>query len=128
MKAANSKVYSRVLSTVWIDKDGVLFSVFKHIPRNLARCKERTAFIKSLTKNEAVCTIMDVSLSGIMDGEARRHIKKEFPSVYKALAVVAVSPLGKLIATLATDLAPASVPTHIFEDIVKAKDWIKQYL
>jgi hypothetical protein len=125
---ANAKLFESPLSTFWIGSDGILYSVFRNVPRTFERCKERTDLIKSVTRFKPVCSITDITHSGTIDNEAREFLKKEFAKMYKAMAIVTTSPLGKMIATLTTVMAPPSVPTKIFSDPDKARQWLKQYL
>jgi hypothetical protein len=120
--------YDSSLSTLWFDKDGLLCSVFRNVQRTLAKCKERTEIIKSITKDKAVCCIMEVSNSGSIDADARDHLKNEFPKMYKALAIVATTPVGEMIAASTIELAPSTLPIKTFYDSKQAGFWLKQYL
>ena len=124
----NTEIHKRHLSTIWFDKDGILYSVFNNVPRTVDTCKERGVFIKFLTKDKLVCSIVDVSNSGAIDIESREHLKNECSQMYKALAIVTTTPLGQMIASLWFVLAPHSVPTKIFSNEPEANKWIQQYL
>jgi hypothetical protein len=125
--SASTITYNSTLSTLWFD-GGVLYSVFRNVPRTLDRCKERTALIKSITKDNAVCCIMEVSNSGVMDKEARDFLKNEIPKMYKALAIVTTTSVGQMIAASTTVLTPSYIPTKIFSDSKQASLWLQQYL
>jgi hypothetical protein len=124
----STTTYDSILSTLWYDKDGILCSVFKNVPRTLDRCIDRTTLIKSITKDKAVCCIMEVSNSGTMDKEASDHIKNEIPKMYKALAIVTTTPVGQIVAASTTVLVPSTIPTKTFTDSKQASLWLQQYL
>src|SRR5688500_10596159 len=104
-----AEVFESPVSTLWFDNDGILISHFRNTPRTVDKCKERLKLIKSLKKDKLLYSISEVSNSGTIDKEARDLFKAEFPHIYKALALVATTQMGKIIATLTTIIAPQSV-------------------
>jgi hypothetical protein len=124
----STTTYDSILSTLWFDNDGILCSIFRNVPRTLDRCKERTALIKSITKDKAVCCLMEVSNSGTMEKETHDFIKNEIPQMYKALAIVTTTAVGQIVAVSTTKLVPSAIPTKTFSDSKQAMLWLRQYL
>jgi|ERR1051326_1859063 hypothetical protein len=125
---ADKQVYDMAFSISWIDGDGVLNSVTKNVPRTLEETKKHIRFVKEITHGKPICLIADVSHSGYMDRETREYARKEFPKVYKAMAFVTSSPLGKMISNILSGLTHPAMPVKTFTSEAAARKWIKQFL
>ena len=128
----NSKTYELSSSILWFDDDGVLFSVPKPgIPPEMTReeiLKEMERF-RAITGEKKVCMIAESnSKSRPPDKSERDFIAEQINSVTKAMAIVTLSPVSRMIANLFFSLKPPSYPAKMFTDEKEAKEWIKQYL
>jgi hypothetical protein len=121
-------IYDRPLAILWFDKDGILCSVAKNVPRTLENTREQFEFIGSLLGGKKVCILSDVSFSGSIDQEAREFVKKHAALQYKAIAIVTTSALGTMIGTLLSIIFPFTVPAKVFINEAEARQWLKQYL
>ena len=126
--ADGTTIYDKPFSRMWFDDEGILNVITKNTPRTLQATKENLDFVRQIANGKLICAIADVSYSGMMDRETRQYVKKEFPKVYKALAILTHSALGKMIGTLLAAVISSSVPTKIFTDENQAREWIRQYL
>ncbi len=122
----NTIVYDKPLATFWFDKDGILYSIAKNVPRTLENVKEQHEFIQSLTKGKKICAITEVSFSGTLSPEAREYSKRAMDT-YKAIAILTTTPMGKMIGAILSVITPISVPVKIFNNERKARQWIEQF-
>jgi len=119
-------------STMWFDDDGVLYSVAKPGPFPQPTREESMAQMekfKEVVGRKKVCMILETnSASPPPKKEDRDWIAKELESVTKAMAIIATSPLSRMIANLFFGLKPPSYPAKFFLNATEAKEWIKQYI
>lgn len=119
-------------STMWFDDDGVLYSVPKpgadpeYSREELASTMDK---FRKITGGKKVCMILETnSSSPPPDRENREWIANELNSVTKAMAIIATSPLSRMIANIFFALKPPGYPAKFFANEKDAKEWIRQYL
>ena len=126
----NTQVYDNGLAHLWWDESGILCSLSK---KNVRLTKEtlQKAFevIENLSGGKKVCMIADMSLTGVPDKkETYDYAIEEMIKTVKAHAMIASTPLSKMIANLYLHLKKPPYPAKIFTDEAEAKEWLKQYL
>ena len=126
MKTPNdgTKIYEMPLSTFWIDKDGILHSISKNVPRTLDNTKQLMEFARAILHGNRAYMLADFSNAGSLERPARDYIKKEAKSFYNALAVVTKSSLVRLMGTFISILIPPTIPTRIFTSEKEARKWL----
>lgn len=116
---------------MWYDKDGVLYSKSKqqsHVQTREERELQMQEF-KKLTGGQKKCLILETNHSAPMPRkEERDWIASELEKITRAMAVIATSPLSRMMANLFFGFKPASYPVKFFSNEKDAKEWIKQYL
>ena len=119
-------------STMWFDEDGVLYSVPKpgiHPPLRKEELAATMDKFREITGGKKVCMILETnSSSPPPKREERERIAKELDSVTKAMAIIATSPLSRMIANIFFALKPPGYPARFFSNVEDAKAWIRQYL
>ena len=118
-------------STIWLDKDGILYSVGKPPagPRSIDDLRAEMAEFRRVIGEGKYCIIMESSGKGpTPPKEQRDEIARELNSVTKALAVVSSSPLGRMMANLFFSFKPPKYPMKLFSTEREARQWIRQYL
>ncbi|MES2567132.1 MAG: hypothetical protein V4565_09720 [Bacteroidota bacterium] len=120
------KLFKGKLADFWFDADGILHAVSKpEIMRNIEALKDDLELIKSFSNNKRVGLILDNSLTKAYDIKMIRFTIKEYPKLFKAVAFIPNSPIGKMISTILTTLNPGDVmPIATFENERDAKKWI----
>jgi hypothetical protein len=117
---------------MWFDEDGILYSVPKpNAPQ--PQTKEEALLqmdeFRKIINNKRTCMItISESTAPPPKKEDRDWIAKELDSVVKAMAIITVSPLSRMVANLFFGLKPPAYPVKFFSNREDAKDWIKQYL
>ena len=122
------QTYKGKLADFSFDEQGVFYSFSKRGNRSIETLKEDLLMIKNILGNEKVCIIIDNSFTKAYDIEMIQYTIKEYPKLFKAVAFVPHSPIGKMISSILTTLNPSnSIPIEMFDDKNAARKWIKQY-
>ena len=129
----NAKLIDWPTATMWFDEDGVLYSVPKTgVPQPQLNREETAAEMekfRQLLGNQKRCMILQTdSTAPPPKKEERDWISQELNSVTKAMGIISVSPLSRMVANLFFGLKPPAYPVKFFSNEKDAKAWIKQYL
>ncbi len=128
----DKKIIDWPTSVMWFDEDGVLFSVPKPGPHPQPSREEsiqQMEKFRELLGGKKACMILQTdSTSSPPKKEDREWIAKELDSVTKAMAIIATSPLSRMVANLFFGLKPPGYPAKFFSNEKDAKDWIKKYV
>jgi hypothetical protein len=119
--------FSGDFATYWFDEEGILHSLSNGSTRTLETARRTFELLKSKTKGKKVCTIAYVTMSKKPDQATRDYVTRELPSVYKAMALVSKSGVGRLIMSVLFRFQKPAVPMKTFSDAAKAKVWLRQY-
>lgn len=118
-------------STVWFDRDGVLYSVGKPFmgPRTMDEIMEDMTRVRNFIGDKKVCIIVESnSKSQSPPREHRDAIAQALDSVTKAMAIVSSSPLSRMVANLFFSFRPPGFPMKLFSNHIEAREWISRYL
>jgi hypothetical protein len=124
------KIYHGQLADFWFDTDGILHAISKPDGiRSLDTLKEDLDLIKNFSENKRVGLILDNSFTKAYDIKMIRFTIKEYPKLFKAVAFIPHSPIGKMISSILTTLNPSDVmPIATFENENDAKKWILEHI
>lgn len=122
------KLYEHLIATFWFDEDGILHSVSKPAPRTLEVMMEYVAFVKKMVNGQRVCVLTDISNATQMNREVREYTETELKNIYRAMAIVSSSHIGRMIGNIFLRLNTLSFPTKMFADEGEAKAWLKKQL
>jgi hypothetical protein len=124
------KIYHGQLADFWFDTDGILHAISKPDGiRSLDTLKEDLDLIKNFSENKRVGLILDISFTKAYDIKMIRFTIKEYPKLFKAVAFIPHSPIGKMISSILTTLNPSDVmPIATFENENDAKKWILEHI
>lgn len=124
----NTKIFEGELAIFWFDENDILCAYAKNTPRSLEKQKQNYAFIREITGNKKVCLLSDITSASPQDKKTRDYSAGELPNVFKAMALISKSPLGKFIANMFVALKNQPIPIKMFATEEEAKEWLKQYL
>ncbi len=125
----NVKVYDWSTSIFWFDEDGILHSVSKSTNRvSIEEAKSQIEEFKKMVGDKKVCFLADATNSSETTKEVRDYAASEFPKLFKALAIISSSPLGKMLGNLFFKLKKQPYPVRMFNNENEAREWLKQYL
>jgi hypothetical protein len=89
--------------------------------------KRMEAFRVSLAGNK-ICAVMDITNSSITSAKNREYNHHILPEIFKAIAFVSETALGKMLVNLYLGMQPPSFPTKVFSNEKDAKEWVSKYL
>jgi hypothetical protein len=124
------KVFETPTSVYWHDDDGILCATSKKNAPTLSleeRKRILDEFILNIGKTP-ICLVLDVTDMGAVNRETQTFNYHNLPKIFKAIAFVSRSPLGKMLGRVLLGLRQNPFPTRIFSNYEDAKEWIKEYL
>lgn len=116
------------LGVYWFDGTGILYCQSKSPKRTVENIKANALMIQRITNNERACLLIFLTSSPIPDKETQRYVKEQLPKIYKAMAMVSDSGVGKIIMNVLFSLKKPPIPMKTFSDEPAARNWLKQYL
>ncbi len=125
---AEAKLYEHPMATFWFDELGILHSVSKPGARTIEIMDEYITFVSKLVNYKPVCILTDISKAGTMDKKTRDHTATQLQKVYKAMAIISETPVGKTIGKLFLHIEGQPYPTAMFDSEEEAKEWLIKYL
>ena len=125
----NAVLFECDLATFWLRDDGILCGIAKDAFRTLEKQKEVNRLIRKISGGKRVCMLADNTFSSSpIDKETADFIAKEMPEIFKAMAVISSSMIGKFISNSFINEKSEPVPIKQFRDEKSALDWLKLFL
>ena len=110
------------------DESGILYSYSKSIQRTVTNISENVELVKQITGNKRVPLLIYLFNSPMPDKATRQFSTEQLPLVYKAMAMVSDSGLGKLIMNVLFKLKKPPIPMKSFSNDIEAREWLIQYV
>ena len=126
----NTRVLELPSSTIWFDKDGILYSVGKPMqgPRTMDEIMEDMIKVRGFIGDRKVCIIVESnSKSEAPPREHRDAVAEALGSVTKAMAIVSSSPLSRMVANLFFSFKPPAYPMKLFSNPQDARTWLLKH-
>ncbi len=120
------EIHEDPLATFWLDQDGILHLTTKPIQLSRDNSHALIQKIKKLTGGRKVYVISNLTPIKEITEEGRIYYKKEFPSIFKAIAFVSASELGRMVGTVLFLIMDPLIPTQIFDNEAEAREWLKE--
>ncbi|MFA7272937.1 MAG: hypothetical protein WC044_03665 [Crocinitomicaceae bacterium] len=128
MDTIKSEVIENHFASLYVDADGVLVSKVKKDICTLEELDENYIHLKTIAKGNHVCGFMDGAQLRNFDKDDVAYMEREFPKIYKALAITTNSRLAKIKAFFAFRILQTKIPVRIFSNPTDAKAWLKAFL
>jgi hypothetical protein len=120
------QVYETSTSHYWY-QEGVVHMVVKKTPSpSLKERREQLREFKEKMDGKKVCAVIDISNTTPTSRTNREFHTDELPNIFKAIAFVSTTPLGKMLAGLYLGLKRMPFPTKVFSNQADASEWIKK--
>jgi len=124
----DKQTYKGKLADFSFDEQGILHAVSKDGNRSIDTLKADIELVRTLVGKRKVCMVLDNSFTKAYDIEMIQYTIHEYPKIFKAVAFVPHSPIGKMISSILATLNPGhSMPIEMFSDKEEAYEWIMQY-
>ncbi len=120
-------IYEGELASFWFDEDGILCANAKPVPRTLKNQKTTYALVRQIIGDGTVCLLADNTATFMQDRTTRAYSAQEIPKLFKAMAVISNTTIGKASAHLFTRSHGQPVPIRVFDNQKDAKEWLVQY-
>lgn len=124
----NATIYECELASFWFDENGVLCANSKSEPRTLEKQRASYDLIRQITGNRLVCLLADNSATYTQDDTTRQYTALEIPKLFKAMAVISKTTIGRASAHLFIHFHGQPIPIRSFEYEKEAKQWLMQYV
>lgn len=125
----NAKIFETDIVILWLDENGILCVITK---KNVSITKSSLVnlfeIIGKLSGGNKICMVDDMSFATWVGKEERDYIAEQALIFFKAVALIANSPLSKMIANIFLYIKKLPYPTKLFTDENEAKKWLTQYL
>lgn len=124
----NIKIYEGELASFWFDENGILCAVSKKVSRTMEKQKDNYALVKEIIGNKRVCLLADNTDTYTQDDLTRQYSAQEMPRLFKAMAVISHTTMGRAAAHLFLYFHGQPVPIKSFENERDAKEWLMPFL
>lgn len=108
--------------------DGILTAYSHSTRRTVESVTRNLALVKTITGGKRVPLLLFVVDSPVPDAETRRFSAKKVGENYCAMAMVCRPGLGALVLRMVFGMKSSPIPTRIFTDPDKAKNWLLHYV
>lgn len=116
-------------ATIWRDENGILYAILKKTPPpTMEQTIEAINGYKKVTGGEKHCIMIDVTHSPQSSREVREYAAKELPKLFKAMALLSKSALGKMLANLFFNLKSQPYPVKMFNTEKEARAWLEKFI
>jgi hypothetical protein len=121
-------IYEGELASFWFDENGILCANSKSVPRTLEKQKTNYELVRQITGNKPVCLLADNTATYTQDNTTREFSAQEMPKLFKAMAVISGTTIGRAASHLFTYFHGQPIPIRSFDNEKDAKEWLMQYL
>lgn len=124
----NANVVELPTSSFWVEDSGIVCVLSKKAePQTMEEARRSVEVFRSHFPDEKVCVIIDVTHTTERTREVREYAAEVFPEMFKAIAMVSASALGRMLANLFFNLKSQPYPVKMFDSEAEARAWIKKY-
>lgn len=115
---------------IWLSDDGIIITINnKQATHSLENAIENLRITKLLAGDKARPLLVDMTDVRSMDRVAREaYVNPENKQFICAVALLTRSNIGRVIANIFMNVQKTVVPVKLFNDPVKAKEWLMQFL
>lgn len=124
----SAQVFESATSKFWYE-DGILCAITQKAPSQpFEEHKKRMEEFRKSLDGKKICAIIDITNSSVTSSENREYNHDMLPQIFKAIAFVTSTALGKMLVNLYLGMQPSPFPTKVFSNEKDAKEWIKQHV
>ncbi|MFM2135998.1 MAG: hypothetical protein RL021_1398 [Bacteroidota bacterium] len=128
MTMHNQELIRGELADYSMGSDGILTAYSHSTRRTVESITRNLALVKTITGGKRVPLLLFLVDSPIPDAETRRFSAKKVGENYCAMAMVCRPGLGALVLRMVFGIKSSTIPSRIFTDSEKAKNWLLQFV
>ncbi|MCW3101837.1 MAG: hypothetical protein JWO09_277 [Bacteroidetes bacterium] len=125
---ASAQVFETANNSHWYEGELLCIVTRKAPAIAFDEHRKRSEAFKSALNGKKICAVIDITNSSITSAENREYNQQVLPEIFKAIAFVSQTALGKMLVNLYLGMQPPPFPTKVFSNDKDAKAWIAQYL
>lgn len=114
--------------TMWIDENMICARYAKNLHMTLEIAKSCVGARLFFSKGKSYALLIDMKGIKSVTPEARKYMASVGALMVKAGALITGSPLNRMIGNIFLAFDKPPVPTKLFTDEQKARQWLQQYL
>jgi hypothetical protein len=123
----SAEVFENETSKYWFEED-ILFVISKKgPPRSFEQQKKETDDFITNLNGKKVCAMIDITHAAPSSPEAREYNKKKLPEIFKAIAFITHTALGRMLINLYLGMRSSPFPTRVFSNENEALSWLQQF-
>lgn len=113
---------------VWLNEDGIIITITMVPMQGLAEAKENMEYNRKASAGKPRPLLADMTRVRSISKEAREEYVKEIDDPFvTAVALLTKSSVSRMIGNIFIGLNNTTVPTRLFNDPEKAREWLLQY-
>lgn len=113
---------------VWLNEDGIVITITTVPYQGLAEARENMEYNRKVAAGIPRPLLADMSRVRSISKEAREEYVKEIDDPFvTAVALITRSSVSRMIGNIFIGLNNTTVPTRLFNDPDKAREWLLQY-
>lgn len=114
---------------LWLNEDGIIVTITTVAYQGLAEARENMEYNRKMAAGIPRPLLVDMTRVRSMSKEAREEYVKEVDEPFvTAVALVTKSSVGRMVGNFFIGLNRTEIPTRLFTEAEKAKEWLMQYL
>lgn len=114
---------------IWLNADGIIVTITTVPYQTLENAKENMEYNRRMAGGKPRPLLVDMTRVRSLSKEAREEYVRESEEPFiTAVALVTKSGVSNMIANFFIRVNPSSIPTKLFTDPEKAREWLLQYL
>lgn len=124
----DDKIIEGPIAFHWFTPDGILHSKTKDQALTKEMAKAAIEFYAKLAKGKKLVMISDTTNVHPMDNETKEVFSQGIPKIFKAIAIISNSQMGRIIANIFLKFRKHEVPMRVFLTQHDAAEWARQFL
>ncbi|HEY9178328.1 MAG TPA: hypothetical protein VIN07_11580 [Flavipsychrobacter sp.] len=113
---------------IWLSQDGIIVNLGSKSSQSKEDVAEYLSYIRKAGGGQPRSVLIEISRIRSASKEVRdEYNRQNMEGLVTALALVTHSGIAKMIGNLIIGISTAKVPTKLFTDPLKAREWLLQY-
>ena len=113
---------------IWLSDDGIIMNIGTQSSQNKEDVVEYLAYIRKAGAGKRRSYLVEISRVRSMSKEVREEYDRQrTEDLVTAMALVTNSAIAKMIGNILIGISNGKVPTRLFTDPLKAREWLMQY-